>query len=63
MASAAPATFQLHIATKIKSPIIFTIQAIVTKINGLLESPNPRKIALITLYATMKNIHAPHICT
>ena len=45
VARAAPKAPKLKTATKIKSPIIFTTQAIATVIRGVFESPIPRKIA------------------
>ena len=45
VASAAPKAPKLKTATKIKSPIIFTTQAMATVISGVFESPIPRKIA------------------
>lgn len=43
VASAAPFAPMLNTATKIKSSIIFAIQAIKTVSNGVLESPMPLK--------------------
>ena len=61
VAIAAPATFIWNTATSNKSPTILTTQAINTKSNGDLESPNPLNNAEITLYAVMSKNPAPHI--
>ena len=45
VAKAAPVAPIPNPATRIKSPIILQTQAIVTVINGVLESPIPRKMA------------------
>ena len=63
VAKAAPATPIWNPATNSTSPTIFSTQAIATVINGILESPIPRKILPRTLYATIKTVPAEQICT
>ena len=56
VAKAAPAAPIPKPATKIKSAIILQTQAIMTVINGVLESPIPRKMAPNKLYKQMKSV-------
>ena len=49
VAQAAPVAAILNPATNIKSPIIFTVQAIPTVISGVFESPRPLNTPPITL--------------
>lgn len=49
VASAAPEASIFNRPAKNQSPAIFAAQATATNRSGILESPNPRKILLITL--------------
>ena len=61
VASAAPAVPMPSTATNKRSPTILQMQAIVTDINGVLESPIPRNTAPKVLYAMIAREPMPQI--
>ena len=63
VAIAAPVAPRPHGPTRTRSPTIFTTHAMATNTSGIFESPRPRSIPLITLYATIKTIPAEHTAT
>ena len=54
VARAVPTTFSPRYFTKIKSRTILIAQAIPTKHMGRVESPYPRRMALMALYPQIK---------
>ena len=63
VAMAAPAVPRPSPAQSSRSPAMLHAQAMATVSSGVRESPNPRKMQPIRLYATMTSMPAPQMHT
>lgn len=63
VAMAAPAVPRPSPAQSSRSPAMLQTQAMATVSSGVRESPNPRKMQPIRLYATMTSMPAPQMRT
>ena len=63
VANAAPAVPMLNPAQSSRSPAILQTQAMATVNSGVLESPKPRKMQPMRLYATITSMPQPQMRT